>query len=972
MLAKKVASPQQRRTTPRERRLLLEPLEDHRLLAIDVLLVRDLGAVGAHAQAQELTQVGDITFFTAHTAETGSELWRTNGTREGTVLVKDIDPGRTTYEDYPARGSAPRYLTNVNGTLFFTASRSDLGRELWKSDGTAAGTVLVKDIRPEIDKFTGPRSSYPTSFVNFQGTLLFSAQSERGAELWRSDGTAAGTVIVKDILAGPQGALQIGNFESHHGTELVELNGTLFFSAANYLGSELWKTDGTAAGTKLVKDIYPGLDYEGTSQERAAGSFPRRLININGTLFFTARDSRGFELWKSDGTAAGTTLVKDIATGLDNEGTPRESAASSAPFYLTNVNGTLFFTAFDPRGRELWKSDGSAAGTLLVKDTNSWPASAYGSSYAPSTPRHLTNFKGTLFFTAENDDDGNEVWTSDGTAAGTKMLKNIHLGIYPDYYGHYGDADPDQFTVVGDTIFFAASHLLLGRELWQSNGTAAGTFMVEDIATGSSYGYGHSSDPLSLANINGTLLFAVGGELWRTGENSRPTLSLGGAVTFTQVQAAALLAPAAIVGDGDDTAFGGGKLRVEIADHAAPGDRLQIVHQGKGPGQISVAGNVVAFQGKNIGNFSGGSGATPLVVNLYPAATLTATQALVRSLAFSNIDAAPPLELRRVRFVLDDGDRGLSRPESVYVNVQRSDGRTILQVAGKAVYYEGAVPRRIAPQLLIAAASRPHFGNGQITVAITKNGAATDRLTIRHQGSAAGQIGVAGSQVTYGGQAIGTFSGGVGSAPLVIQLSALATRFATQTLLRSVSYQSLDEAPSTLVRHVRFNLDDGAGRASAVAIPLYVRSINDPPQIVLGGTLGYQLNAPPIALAAAAIVRDVDSHNFAGGLLRVQITAGSHVSNRLIIGGALRVDRWNNVWHGQTRIGERGANSGSGTKDLVVRLDAAVSPAVAHELVRAIRFKTVGGVAGPRTIAFSISDGDGRTSAAVTKTVHVN
>ncbi|MBA4192738.1 MAG: hypothetical protein C0467_32635, partial [Planctomycetaceae bacterium] len=102
----------------------------------------------------------------------------------------------------------------------------------------------------------------------------------------------------------------------------------------------------------LVKDIVPGS---------GAGN-PRNFTNVNGTLFFSAFDgTNGYELWKSDGTAAGTVLVKDINSG----------ASSSYPTNLTNVNGTLFFSADDgTNGIELWRSDGTAAGTVLVTDIN--------------------------------------------------------------------------------------------------------------------------------------------------------------------------------------------------------------------------------------------------------------------------------------------------------------------------------------------------------------------------------------------------------------------------------------------------------------------------------------------------------------------------------------------------------------------------------------------------------------------------
>ena len=110
-----------------------------------------------------------------------------------------------------------------------------------------------------------------------------------------------------------------------------------------------------AAEPLLVKDINPG----------DAGSQPSEMIDVNGTLFFTADNgTHGCELWKSDRTTVGTVMVKDIWAG----------STGSSPDNLTDVNGTLFFTADDgTHGGELWKSDGSEAGTVMVKDINSGP-----------------------------------------------------------------------------------------------------------------------------------------------------------------------------------------------------------------------------------------------------------------------------------------------------------------------------------------------------------------------------------------------------------------------------------------------------------------------------------------------------------------------------------------------------------------------------------------------------------------------
>src|SRR4029077_2524408 len=127
---------------------------------------------------------------------------------------------------------------------------------------------------------------------------------------------------------------------------LAAVGGTLFFAANDGdRGRELWKRDRTGAGTVLVKDINPGSSYG-----FPVGSYPHYLTDVGGTLFFAANDgTNSLELWKSDGSAAGTVLVKDINPGGGNNG--------SLPNELTNVNGTLYFSVFVPAsGIELWKS----------------------------------------------------------------------------------------------------------------------------------------------------------------------------------------------------------------------------------------------------------------------------------------------------------------------------------------------------------------------------------------------------------------------------------------------------------------------------------------------------------------------------------------------------------------------------------------------------------------------------------------
>jgi ELWxxDGT repeat protein len=471
--------------------LRLEALEGRLLPSLTPHLVRDInpGAASSLTQASPpFVEVTGVAFFTANDGTHGAELWRSNGTAAGTVLVKDIDPG--------SAGSSPSGLTNVNGTLFFQANDGTHGVELWRSNGTAAGTRMVKDIDP------GGAGSNPSGLTNVKGTLFFSANNGvNGTELWRSNGTAAGTVMVKDIRPGAG-----DSFPSN----LTNVNGTLFFAADDGVkGEELWRSNGTAAGTMMVRDIAPGSN----------SSVPANLTNVSGVLFFEASDgvaAHGVrQLWRSNGTAAGTVLVKDV----DPTNTLPELI-----FFVANANGTLFFNAANRDNNfELWRAT-PAGGAVLVKEI----APGLTGSY----PEYLTNVSGTLFFSANDATHGRELWRSNGSAAGTALVKDISKGS--------GSSYPGYLTNVNGVLFFGADDGVHGRELWRSNGTAAGTALVSDIAAGSK-----SSYPSGLSNVNGTLFFAAndgvhGIEPWALG----PVPNLPTASTILQPRTPdALLTP---------------------------------------------------------------------------------------------------------------------------------------------------------------------------------------------------------------------------------------------------------------------------------------------------------------------------------------------------------------------------------------------------------------------------------------------
>ncbi len=450
------------------------------------VMVKDIhpgynGSMGSFPQPymSEFQVSNQSLYFVANDGNNGNELYKTDGTEAGTVLVKDIAPGTLI--------SSSRYLTDVNGTLFFSAGSdgNNYTFELWKSNGTNAGTTMVKDIRP------GVEGSMPTGLINYNGNLYFSANdSVHGPELWKSDGTSAGTVLLKETTTGSSG----GNPDN-----FILFNSYLFFYANDQSnGVRLWKTDGTSAGTVKVKNNVNVSSSNGV---------------VNDILYFRGQDNTsntyGYELWKTDGTDAGTVMVKDINPG-----------SSSSNFkHFNNVNGTLLFFAYDgTNGMELWKSDGTDVGTVMVKDIN--PGSSSGIQDYFSAVAN-----GILYFTANDGINGSELWKSDGTTSGTQMIKNISPGA--------GSSNPAHLYNFNNTIYFQATDYgttnFHGYELWKTDGTEAGTVMVKDIYPGSD---GSSLAAPVIIFDNQLYLTASNGvngtELWKYDGNSTASInSLG-------------------------------------------------------------------------------------------------------------------------------------------------------------------------------------------------------------------------------------------------------------------------------------------------------------------------------------------------------------------------------------------------------------------------------------------------------------
>src|SRR5690554_6750380 len=390
------------------------------LQAQDFELVKDINPNG-DSNLEHFTEYNGKLYFQADDGTHDRELWVTDGTATGTLMLKDINPNGSGY---------PEFFTEYNGKLYFNANDGDgtNGRELWVTDGTTAGTLMLKDINPNEGE-----GGNPHFFTEYNGKLYFSAiGSTNGFELWVTDGTATGTLMLKDI--NPNG--------SGYPEFFTEYNGKLYFSAYDGTnGRELWVTDGTTAGTQMLKDLEPNGDSD-----------PREFTEYDGKLYFTALNSipeyySTRQLWVTDGTIAGTVVVSggvaDSQQGVYN------------PENLIVYDNHLYFSgAADHDGKELWKSDGTTAGTQMLKNINT-------ANYEASSPQYLYVYNGKLYFTASDGSNGRELWESDGTQTGTvKIQPAVAPNSNPLNSGPY-------FTEFDGSLYFSANFDGNGRELWK-------------------------------------------------------------------------------------------------------------------------------------------------------------------------------------------------------------------------------------------------------------------------------------------------------------------------------------------------------------------------------------------------------------------------------------------------------------------------------------------------------------------------
>ena len=449
------------------------------------------------------------------------------------------------------------------------------------------------------------------------------------------------------------------------------------------------------------------------------------------------------------------------------------------------------------------------------------------------------------------------------------------------------------------------------------------------------------------------------------------------AVNFTEGDAATLLDTDTTVTDLDSANFNGGSLTVFLNDALELSDRLAISHQGTNAGEIGISGANVSFGGTQIGTFGGGTGVAPLVISFNANATPNAVQALVRRLTYRNIAENSSGAQRVVRLALNDGG-GTLRAVHKRINVITVNDAPVIGAFDTMInYIDNTAAVQLDFNATVVDVDSDNLNTGTLTATLTAGSQSTDRLEIRHVGNGINQIGVSGTNVTYQGTVVGTFTGGSGSTPLVVTFNASSSPIAAYYLLRNITFRSLAAVPSTAPRTVQVSLTDGDGGTSNMPTKtITVTAVNDAATISgFGPAITYTEGNAPVLLDTDVTITDADSTNFDTGSMTVYLNAVAEAADRLAIrhegtaAGQIGISGANVTFGGVT-IGAY--TGGTGVTPLVINFNANATPAAAQALARNLTYSNVSTTPSTvqRTVRISLNDGDGATRL-VSKLINV-
>ena len=464
------------------------------------LLTELVAGAGDGVSRTRLLRVGTTVYFGATAAAGGSDLARTDGTAAGTVVLRKDTA--LTLRSSLGQDDLDNAIA-LNDRLLFTASQPSTRYEPWISDGTVAGTRLIKDLTGQVGRTSFERVMRPGANGGY--CLLTTRDPDnRTVSIFATDGTAARTSQLGTELSAPVATNSALFYSERTGSTLTLRRTNCIDPPITAIPSSPRFFEGTALGNRLVllgtgNSTYPIPWFsDGTPSGTKASSIDGALLVVTvKDKIWMAAGPLGEQLWVSDGTAAGSRLVKDLHVG------PNPATMGA---FTPLADQTLFVASDGATGRELWRTDGTAAGTAMVTELVPGPAG--------SEPLGLVPWKNEVMFRATDAAGVRALWRSDGTAAGTVRIKEVAPRL--------------PLVVWGDYVFFSVDGAL-GDELWRSDGTAAGTVQVADLFEGVQ---SSKPDGLFLKSPQGPLFFAaetpaVGRELWMlTDPLGEPELAL--------------------------------------------------------------------------------------------------------------------------------------------------------------------------------------------------------------------------------------------------------------------------------------------------------------------------------------------------------------------------------------------------------------------------------------------------------------
>lgn len=430
----------------------------------------------------------------------GSGIGRASAA-EGVPLIEVVDIASGTDDSGDPLNSyaldkGSQSSVTIGNRIFFSADVADSRTEVWVSDGTVAGTHRVKNINPT-------DTTDADYFVNLNGVAYFRADDGSGPALWASDGTETGTRLIVPFD-------EIRN--------IYVWNNALYFAGRDINGLELWTSNGTLEGTYLLANLNPGT---GSSDPENFSGLP------NALLFSAYNPTTGTELWSIS--------TDNVLQEIDIETVESYGDVGSYPQDFTVSGPSLYFTAYQyERGRELWASDGTVEGTHRIFESAS--GAGYDSLMNDTT---MLGFEGGVVFGVRDEAGvvGKELWFSDGSELGTRMIKNIATGNVSSIWAS------TSFAIINGQLIFNAYSLESGQELWVSDGTEEGTHLLVDlwpdycdegepcygvtnngnagIVSSGAYAYFFAESPTGAGA-------AVERQIWRTDGTVEGTVKIGG------------------------------------------------------------------------------------------------------------------------------------------------------------------------------------------------------------------------------------------------------------------------------------------------------------------------------------------------------------------------------------------------------------------------------------------------------------